>query len=291
MIDNEKIPAAKKPKPTRSPEDPCLLCKVRPATKEQSHIITKFWVNTMRGDDAFYKLNTFKKHLAEKAQDSPKEDFIFCPECEARFSYVERYMANNFYNKLHDSSYASDFKFQRNWNLVTKELDWLIPLNVNPGLFKLLIYSFVWRISISKLEDFASFSLSPEVEEKLRYVLDTFMQSSEKENAPYYDAHREKFIHFPFNIITTYSPMSKTSNMLAAFDTQDDKIGLFVNEFIIMFHHRWHPKQFFDGAWNAADKPINICLIDEKEWKRTYDGLAHFLARTRHENVKAGRTK
>ena len=74
----------------RTPDDICLLCEINNATKENSHIIPKFIGKSIFGVNAVkraYILDTNKGHLpADFTQDSVKENYLCCPNCELYFS-------------------------------------------------------------------------------------------------------------------------------------------------------------------------------------------------------------
>lgn len=129
----------------RTPKDVCLLCQSKLATQKNSHIFPKFWLKNMLITDnnqrAGWQISTAPKSLdkfGQKVQDSPKQDYLFCPDCEKRFGVLERYTANHFYNCYREPSYAQDFPVTRNQQ---PELDYITALNVVPGMFKLFMYS------------------------------------------------------------------------------------------------------------------------------------------------------
>jgi len=66
-------------KEKRKLEHTCLMCHKRLATKKKSHIISKFFANSFLTDDKGHKISAegVKQNVI---QDSPKENFIFCPQ-------------------------------------------------------------------------------------------------------------------------------------------------------------------------------------------------------------------
>jgi hypothetical protein len=159
----------------RQPTDNCLLCQENPATQPNSHIIPKFF-----GQGLFYSTKPrhaivrYKTGEIGKAQDTVKENYLFCPNCEKGFNVYETYCAlrlerfNNprFSNQFEIHS-IGDFKY-----FECKSLDIKI--------FNLFIYSIVWRISISENYAFRGFKLAFPEEEKLRLLLKNYTQSNQE---------------------------------------------------------------------------------------------------------------
>lgn len=80
----------------------CPFCNERPATKTNSHIISNFLTTTLKESQKGNRVYSINKYDPEGkypfVQDSPKEDNIFCPECESAFNLrYERHIANTFY--------------------------------------------------------------------------------------------------------------------------------------------------------------------------------------------------
>lgn len=159
----------------------CHLCKGRSADKKNSHIIPKFMCKSLFQSDDI-KPNQKVKALSiqyggksNKEQDSPKEDHILCSDCESRFGKLEDYFARRI-EEIHGYlKYPEDYKL-----FSTGGQEYLLCENIHPSLFKLFIYSLVWRASISKLKEFKTFKLLENVEEEIRIFLDTNLYNDQK---------------------------------------------------------------------------------------------------------------
>ena len=268
----------------RTAQDICLLCQIRLATKRNSHIFPKFWVKNILGPEnqkEGYAVSSSSDKLGQKVQDSPKEDFIFCPECEMRFGFLERYIANNFYNLYKSSANASIFPVTKRMG---DELDIMTAVNVSPVFFKLFIYSLVWRASISNNVIFSNFKLNSETEEKLRIILDSYLQNSEMDNLSYCNDNIGNFESLPVNIITTLSPADSTSNMIAPFDADDGRILLFANEFMIIIYLDWAAPKTGDISYNFGVQQLGIGLVPLKEWQRLHGIMVTMLVDNRRKN-------
>jgi hypothetical protein len=272
------------PMPIRTDQDTCLLCQIRKSTKRNSHIFPKFWVKSILGSDSKkegYTVSSAAEKLGQKIQDSPKEDFIFCPECEARFGFLERYVANSFYNIYKDSAYSSDFPIVIN---AGDELNIMSAINVSPFLFKLFIYSLVWRASISNRPVFTNFKLKQNDEEQLRKIINTYLQSNEADTISFFSGNGNGFKSLPFNLITTLEPADSTSNMIAPFDTEDGRILLFANEFMIIVYLDWNAPNSGSKSYNMGSQQVCISIVDLGEWQRLHGIIVNMLVGHRLEN-------
>lgn len=76
----------------RTSSDLCSLCMSRHADQQNSHIIPKFF-----NEGLFYRTKPRHTLLVSrdksriKVQDTFKEDFLLCSECEKGFSVLETY--------------------------------------------------------------------------------------------------------------------------------------------------------------------------------------------------------
>lgn len=147
----------------------CLLCGMNLADKKNSHIIPRFL-----GKDLFvsvparHTLAINRAGKGKKVQDIPKENNILCTDCEKRIELLETFVAPKFERLRRFREFPNDFLQKSSTGGVY--LEWT---DLHPTLFKLFIFSMMWRASISKLEAFRSFKLSDSAEEELRSFLDS----------------------------------------------------------------------------------------------------------------------
>ncbi len=120
-------------------------------------------------------MGTHTTRRSKITQDSAKEDYLFCSGCEDRLSRIERYVANEFFNKYKDPAFQQDFPITYRGLLIPVEMDVMQALKVNQGIMRLFIYSLLWRASISSEAGFKTFKLEDRVEERLRVELDIFL--------------------------------------------------------------------------------------------------------------------
>lgn len=155
----------------------CKLCQTALADKTNSHVIPKFLLK-----DLFENVSPRHALIIEKTkdqriiQDTPKESFILCSNCEHRVEIVETHFSNFF---VHLNNYNNN---PNKFSLYQLGIQQFIECNnLNPTLFKLFIYSLVWRASISKLSEFQQFYLLHDAEEKLRNFLNNNLKNTHKE--------------------------------------------------------------------------------------------------------------
>jgi len=164
----------KKDMKERTPKDICLLCEKREATQQNSHIIPKFFGKGLfYGTSPRHSLAIKKTGKRQKIQDIIKEDYLLCPECEKGISIFETYCISRL-DRFNDIRNFNKFRIFKNGDFEyfeSKELDIKI--------FNLFIYSIVWRTSVSESYAFGSFKLSKIEEEKLKYVLISFIEPSQ----------------------------------------------------------------------------------------------------------------
>lgn len=188
----------------RKPSDKCLLCGTKDATKKNSHILPKFISSDFLGDGnkRGYVIDS-KIGTKKVVQDSPKEDYIFCPDCEQYFSLIEGEIAVEI-KKIH----AED-------NNDAVEPIGLENIIIPPKIFHLFYYSQFWRASISNLDLFSSFKLSKETEKYLKDELNKFNRQTKTDFYSSLELN-ELFDIRPYWVITSFVFSDKTKNLIFA---------------------------------------------------------------------------
>lgn len=198
----------------RKPSDLCLLCQAKLAAKTNSHIYPKFLSTNFLGTKGTprkgYELSS-DKILDKKSkviQDTPKEDYILCEECEAYFSVLEG-IASDTFIKWQDKVANGEYSL----NNIIDGLDIVECNTANKKTIHLFNYSLFWRVSISSIDLFKNVKISQDFENELRTILLTYKQTKQKD---YLDAlsARPNFKIFPTSIITAKSFIDETANVL-----------------------------------------------------------------------------
>lgn len=200
----------------RKPTDICLLCHANLATKTNSHIYPKFLSTkflgakgkTHRGFDL--SSEDILNHKPKVIQDSPKEDYILCEECEAYFAVLEGITSDTFINwktKVDKGEYSL--------NPINEELDIVECNTADKRSIQLLIYSIFWRVSISEIDLFENVKIAQEFEDELRRTLMIYRHSKRVDYLSALNAIHN-FKVFPTSIITAKSFKDETANILFA---------------------------------------------------------------------------
>jgi len=214
----------------RKPTDECLLCRINAASKTNSHILPRFISTGFLGAKGAPRkgfLLNGKNELAAKpktVQDSPKEDYILCDECEAYFSLLETASAPSL--KLWGAK--GDLKIiPVHPHLKLVKLD-----SPDPIIMRLLVYSMFWRTDISSLETFQDYKLDPNLAESLRNNLLEFKALTNGDLQAIIKT-KQITIH-PYATMTAGSFKDETENVLAAINPGNpaslhvDKFGFYI---------------------------------------------------------------
>lgn len=154
----------------------CKLCLKAEADKKKSHIIPKFMGKRLFESNPRYGIQIDITGKQSKIQDIPKEDYIFCSNCENRFARLEHYFSLKL-NSIHN--YANEkekFKVYSNG-----DNSFLECFKVSYNALKLFNYTLIWRASISNHYSFKKYKLPKFYEEKVREVLDINLSVSQSE--------------------------------------------------------------------------------------------------------------
>jgi hypothetical protein len=154
----------------------CRLCLKHDADQKNSHIIPKFLCKSLFATTGHrFTIVIENAGNGRKTQDTPKEDNILCSACEKRIGVLETHFAMVFSQMFDHVSYPDQFCVEK----LGTQLFIKCP-EINPGLFKLFIYSLVWRSSISSLSAFRQYKLPDPDEEAIRNFLDRNLLDSKK---------------------------------------------------------------------------------------------------------------
>lgn len=250
----------------RKPADECLLCRVNSAGKANSHILPRFISTGFLGGKGTprkgYLLNGENELTAKpkSVQDSPKEDYILCDECEAYFSLLETASAPSF--KLWQAKVAKgDLKIiPIHSYLKLVQLD-----SPDPIIMRLLIYSMFWRADISSLEIFENYHLDPDLGESLRSNLLEFKSLT---NSDLQESIKIKQITIhTYATVTAEAFKDETMNVLAALNSGNpaslhvDKFGYFIFK-----TEKDIASNFMANFSNVKASDNQIMVLNEQLW-------------------------
>lgn len=253
----------------RSPNDPCLLCNENLATKRNSHILPKFISTGFLGDDPRrgYELdsNTFPEGKKKVIQDSPKEDYILCENCESYFGVLETIAGRDLKN------WKERYKSGEYSSMIIGEVMGIIDCTTaRKRAIHLFIYSLFWRSHISTLNGFANFQIENEdFERDLKNELLRFKATSQNEFLEKMD-HSPDFNFFPSAVFTVFSMTDPTENSIIV--PAGYPYRIMTDTFVFELFHEEKDIKYADLylTYNLKEEDCKIIVLPENLWKDTF---------------------
>lgn len=258
----------------RSENDLCLLCKNNLADKKNSHLVPNFMINSLFGPKDAKKGYTHsskagvKRSVPVQHSNSIKESHIVCTDCEKKFEKLETYCSRF----LHQLNNNTDHKFGVQIIKNFEGFDFCFELTqTNPIVFHLLIYSIIWRLSISSKESFNDFKLTLNEEELLRTSLINHLALTQE--SLLFNCDKSNFEFNQFTMTTTFKKDS-TKHLIYAFSQQRPNLPylIILNDFILRFGFRGEESiaENLSYILNNKFSSIVIGIQNENSW---YAGL------------------
>lgn len=239
----------------------CKLCKIEIADKKNSHIVSKFLGKELFISDIGNHAEQINKDgKSRKIYSIPKEDFILCSTCEKKFEIIETYFAR-FFSKLRNYE-----KFTEEFLIQKLGMQYYISCSkMNPTLFKLFIYSLIWRLSISTHFTNKNFKLPNEIEDELRIFLNLNLYVDQKKLLETI----EKVSNFPSYDLCLIKPENKTDNfkgMYSAFQMSESSYLLVLVDFILFFYIDNSIDYVLKKFSNDQNESVIIPISDDARW-------------------------
>lgn len=275
----------------RTPNSDCLLCKSNKATKGNSHIVSRFMSKNILGDGNTkrgYLTKTSSMHLPPKfEQDTPKESFILCPSCEKYFEILETYISQRLNNKLWDIRFASHFAIESQ-----EGIHWKVCNNIEPIIFRLFIYSIIWRCSISYTSLFKDFKLENDYEEYLRVILFKSKYEQQVNLISAIEKLKKDFPIYEFIIFTSSSFVDRTQNLLLCIPWMQNPYYLILGEYVILFSFiNTNGQTIFPMLNNSDSGKIKVGFITPELWENVMKQFLEVITKISLENLsKTGKT-
>src|SRR5690606_17582746 len=191
-------------------------------------------------------------------QDSPKEDYILCPLCEAAIGQLEANLANNLTKKIKNPSYSHEFP-RMNVGGFDKVL---LPTIENKDL-KQAILSMLFRAHITTLPEFSNCNLS---DYQFALVRDNLC------GANYND--------IPIIILTSFD-QEYTKNIISTeVIGNQDIFLLFVNDYIyiIAFNTSDPVIQSFKPILLKEENPPFLGIVLSHDWNQIRETFLKLIA-------------
>lgn len=284
----------------------CKLCKVKEADQTGSHITSAFLLSSQigkRGEEKAFLITTNPEQDYSKNQGDTgiKEDFIFCRDCEKRLGFIESIYATEITQKIEKKQFENNF-YRTNLDNNFYILD---CKRIHPIAFQLLIQSNIWRASVSEQTLYKDFSLSADLQERIRFNLDLFLPpllkfkiaQTEKEWTKNVDECNELFDLIPFAIIKAENIENKEMTYEFFDNVSERPYHAILNEyFILLFDNSLSWEDDFFGFKNevnlleiinnSVDRSI-ICIVSNDRYFQTANKIKVLAVAQRHANIRA----
>jgi len=247
----------------RKPTDICLLCQEKNSTKKKSHLIPKFFgKGIFEGTSPRHGVGIYKTGKRERIQDTLKENYIFCPDCERGFSIFETYCSFRLER-------FNDYKYRSQYNRIKRgKFEYFECKELDIRIFNLLIYSIVWRVSVSESYAFGAFKLPNNEENALRILMKNYIKPTQTE---LFD-HINKLDFLPNHshiIIRPKKKLRPPNSMISAASLNEWVHEMHLVDYIIFY--------FTDKGKNAVgleeidnnnlDNLVRVGLLPIEDWK------------------------
>lgn len=261
----------------------CKLCLNAEADKRNSHIIPKFM-----GERLFEAKPSRTQGIQidingkqSKIQSIPKEDFVFCSNCEKRFEKLETYFARKLKSIHNYTNEKGKFKVHSN-----DANDILECFKLSYNGLKLFNYSMVWRVSISDHFLFYKYKLPESYEEKLRRLLDTNLFISHKELLSNIDEIQDETglnsYFFKCGIKNEFS-----RGYFSTYQIDENAFGLFLVDFIVYtYTHKQSIPKELKMISEKQEENAFILMFSIENWKQlNNESIANFKEIIEKQNV------
>lgn len=279
----------------------CKLCLCKPATKTGSHILpfslireainyegspkrdkeVSFGFSSRTAPVVYTGRSVLPEQMQEAIGDLPHiksrennpttEDYIFCPDCEGRFSAVEGYYSSKIITPLAAEK-----------TLFTKKDRTFSALGVNVDLIRLYVYGLFWRCSISTIHP--DFKLKIGEQESFRSFLDTFMNSDVDEAARKLSSYQGGLAVLPLTVMFSEELEDPTATVIHCQPYYDKPYLIMANRYAFLLymkesHTRSIPASLYGlDAFYGLSGVINTHrdqLIFTKLWRNEWQRVIH----------------
>lgn len=227
-----------------------------------------------------YILDSSKPHVKPRTfQDSPKENYILCPDCEKYFEFLETYVAENFSKRLLNERFNTSFDYKTNEGGV----EYAICKELDTKVLRLFIVSLFWRCGISNEEPFTSFKIDSE--DKLREFL---QHSNSTDILSIKSKKAHSFLHeFPIVVMRPKNSHDPTGNFFYANGENDNLYQLLLNEYIFFFSLEMNSAlQKLDFLNNIGNSDFIVGLLRDETWLGLRNGLIDLATNKSWKNAK-----
>jgi hypothetical protein len=231
----------------RNPAMDCLLCQINKATETGSHLIPASIIASMIGArdkeegygihpqhenpfSSFFGRSNLKNENIEQQENDFIVDYFFCPSCEKRFSILENEINPVLTKKIFDPNQKQNFPHQE----LDSGLQFLICKKVNPCIFRLYLFSLIYRWCLKyRFVTGGDFLATPSEVNWFRKILNVSLGNTLGETLE--NCSNPEIETVSFIICTCPEDYNKSANMVLLHPHYRFPYCFIVNEYIILF--------------------------------------------------------
>lgn len=246
------------------------MCNENDADSIASHIVPKYILKSILESDtgikrAYLTASNLGHKPLEKKQDSPKELFLLCIDCEKKLENIETYCSSRI--KL-PSKTQFDASEQIEIIKIEDGLDKIIYRNVNANIYTLLVLSILWRLSASSFKAFEKFKLKNNEFEATRQLLN---QRTSVDYKKFIDLNNSPINYkFSYVLLTSEHDTRKLKRVLSVLPSCINPYYIILGEFILIANYEnMYWDKHFRGFFNHKIDNIIVSRINGDSWEET----------------------
>jgi hypothetical protein len=250
----------------------CRLCRSNKADKKNSHLVPKFLTKSVFAQVP-HRATTELRNDGRliNLQDTPKEDHLLCENCEKRIEVVETQFAPVI-NQIHGFTSFSD-KFI---HVTEGQKEYLKCPEVHPTMFKLFVYSIIWRLSVSESDFAAKIKLLPRDEETIRGFLHDNLFNNRTDFLNNLDNPKGSVPVFHLCLIKPKIKTDPPGGILSAYSYHSGLHHLGLVDFILLIisdNEKLQP--VLAEISNKQNEVVIVGLCDNQIWRDYNEDLVH----------------
>ncbi|MEI6767192.1 MAG: hypothetical protein WCM76_16300 [Bacteroidota bacterium] len=279
---------------TRANNELCLLCEINKADQCNSHIVPNFFTNGLfRTDHKKFPFYIGANGESRKTQGIPHIDHVFCCECERKFAVLETYVANKL-RHLHSILCFTKFSVARN-----SQLAWKTNSSLDPAIFRLFIYSIIWRCAaISKFfpaetvsenqtnpkidfRFFNHFIIPDEIIILLQQNLNSMMEISQQSLIDKRDEIKKAISYFPIGFFTYEKKILEETRVFSLNADNGSFVFLNLNDYklVCLFSNNRIFESINSVLIAKNEDIVKICTLPDDKWNNIGQQFYHDLIR------------
>jgi hypothetical protein len=230
------------------------------------------------GKNKLFVIDTSKPYdpagSPQTVQNSPKEDYIVCPDCEQYFNCLETIYCNLIHRKLRDN------RFQDNFEDVKINDGWTVrkSLEANQLAVCLLMQSIFWRCHVSDHAVFYDFRLPIDAFRQIEQQLIKFKAGKQKDLLEKIENDGSRFNLFPYVVFAPQSMSSASHSSIGTLAPYQEPFSLLTGDYVLVLYTEAIIDPEILHLSNYEYDYVKTVLIDEDSWHTLSQSVVQFAA-------------